>query len=142
MVFIKQQISENESKEMVLDSYVTHIHTSECNKCGTHEVWSQVFEVWCHPTKTRSTRLTSLRPVVGLDLKPLNMAIVDVPTKRIPICHHCAHAYKVVGKPEVVTVASSNQRWQETIQRKYAEPPKPQASPAPATKAVPRLDQI
>src|SRR5215471_5146208 len=140
MVFIKQQISENESKEMLLDSYVTHIHIHECN-CGAFETWSQVFEVWCHPTKTRTTRLTLLRPVVGLELKPLSMTVVQVPRKRIPICHRCAHGYKVTGKPEIVTVQSSNERWQETLHRKYAEPSKAPAPAAPV-KAVPRLDQI
>jgi hypothetical protein len=141
MVFIKQQISETESKEMILDSYVTHIHTHTCSACGGKERFSQIFEVWCHPTKTRSTRLTSLRPVVGLDLKPLNMAIVPVPAKQIPICCSCASSYRVVGKPELVTVQSSNDRWQETLHRKYAEPPKP-AQPAAPAKIIPSLDQL
>ena len=142
MVFIKQQISESEHNDMLLDSYVTHIHTHHCSRCGDQETFSQIFEVLCHPTKTRTTKLTSLRPVVGLELKPLNLAVIQVPSKLVPICHRCAGSYKVVGKPEIITVQSSNDRWQETLRRKYSEPAKEAAKPPTAPKAVPTLDQI
>lgn len=143
----KLHITESESKDMVLDSYVTYIHAHTCSSCGCVESFSQVFEVWLHPTKTRTTNLRDLRPVVGLALKPLNMAIIKVPPKMIPICCACAGSYKVVGRPEMVTVHANMDSWQETLRRKYAPPsaePKiaKTAAHSSSTKTVPRLDQI
>jgi hypothetical protein len=141
----KQTVTENESRELRLDSYVTYIHHRVCANCATTETFAQCFEVWLHPTKTRNSNLRDLRPVVG-DLKPLNMAVLNCPEKKIPICHACAASYRVVGRPEVVTVLSTNDQWQETLRRKYA--PAPAADPKVATKSsasprvIPSLDQI
>jgi hypothetical protein len=140
--------TETESKEMLFDSYVTIIHKHICTTCNMVEVFSQCFEVWLHPTKTRSSNLRDLRPVVGTHLKPMNMAQINAAERRIPICHRCVASYRVVGRPEIVTVKASNEQWQETLRNKYAPPPKAEVKVARASaaavtpKAVPSLDQI
>lgn len=145
-MFKPQQITETESRELLLDSYVTYVHSHHCANCGGITTFAQCFEVWLHPTKTRNSNLRDLRPIVGPSLKPLNMSRLDVPPKVVPICHYCVDNYKVVGRPEITTVKSSTEAWQETLRRKYAPPPaEPKVAkttaPAPA-KAVPTLDQI
>jgi hypothetical protein len=136
------QITESESRDMLLDSYVTYIHNHHCSNCGQVETFAQCFEVWLHPTKTRTSNLRDMRPVVG-PLKPLNMAVLNAPDRKIPICHHCAANYRVQGRPEIVTVKSTNDQWQETLRRKYAPAPTEKvAKPAAPARAVPTLDQI
>jgi hypothetical protein len=138
-------VTETESKELLLDSYVTFIHKHYCANCGTVETFSQVFEVWLHPTKTRSTNLRDLRPVVGLRLKPLNMTQLMAPEIQIPLCYSCISRYRVVGRPEIVTVKANNEQWQETLRRKAAPPSaevKVAKTGAATPKAVPSLDQI
>ena len=144
-MFKHQPITENESKELLFDSYVTYVHSHHCANCGAIETFSQCFEVWLHPTKTRSTNLRDLRPVVGLELKPMNMAQLDVPPRKIPICHKCVGSYKVIGSPQTVSVKTSLGEWQETLRRKY-EPPKAEpkvAKPATASKKfIPTLGDL
>ena len=141
----QQTVTETESRELLLDSYVTYIHNHHCANCGQTETFAQCFEVWLHPTKTRSSNLRDMRPVIGPALKPLNMAVLQAPERKIPICHHCAANYRVVGRPEIVTVRSTNDQWQETLRRKYAPAP---TEPKVATrssvppKVIPTLDQI
>jgi hypothetical protein len=142
-MFKPNQITETESRDMMLDSYVTHIRNHRCTNCGQTETFTQCFEVWLHPTKTRSSNLRDLRAVVGDTLKPLNMAVLTVPEKKIPICHHCASQYRVVGRPEIVIARSTNEQWQETLRRKHAQAQTEKvAKPAAPVKTVPRLDQI
>ena len=144
MTILKQSVTESESREMMLDSYVTYIHNHECSTCHHVETFSQCFEVWLHPTKTRNTNLRDLRSVIG-DLKPLSMTVLKAQPKKIPICSACVGHYKVVGKPEIVTVHTDSGSWQETLRRKYAPPPaesKAAAKPQAASKVVPTLDQI
>ena len=144
MTILRQPITESESREMMLDSYVTYIHRHECATCQNVETFSQCFEVWLHPTKSRNTNLRDLRSVIG-DLKPLNMAVLKAQPKKIPICAACVDHYKVVGKPEIVTVRTDSGSWQETLRRKYAPPAAEGKVAKPtttATKVVPTLDQI
>jgi hypothetical protein len=142
MITGKSQITESESRDMMLDSYVTYIHNNTCTSCGQTETFAQCFEVWLHPTKTRTTNLRDMRPVVGV-LKPLSMTVLNAPNRTIPICHYCAPHYRVVGRPEIVTVRSTSDQWQETLRRKY-EPAQTEkvAKPAAQAKTVPSLDQI
>jgi hypothetical protein len=138
------QITESESRDMLLDSYVTYVHTHHCTNCDGIETFSQCFEVWLHPTKTRTSNLRDMRPVVG-PLKPLNMTVLSAPGRNIPICHRCAASYRVVGRPEIVTVQSTNNQWQETLRRKYAPAPtepKVAARSSTPAKVIPSLDQI
>jgi hypothetical protein len=140
----QQTVTETEHKELLLDSYVTYIYRNYCSNCGGVETFAHCFEVWLHPTKTRNSNLRDLRPIVGA-LKPLKMTVLNAPEKQIPICHECAGRYRVAGRPELVTVQSTNDQWQETLRRKYAPAP---SEPKVATKSsaspriIPRLDEI
>jgi len=139
---VKPQITESESRELRLDSYVTYVHHHHCRNCGCDETFSQIYEVWLHPTSTRITTFKDLRPLAGLELLPLHMARIDVQVKQIPLCCQCVGTYRARGQgPKVVT----NQEWQETLRRKYtaqAEEEKIAKTSSATPKAVPRLDQI
>lgn len=138
-----QPITENESSELVLDSYVLYIHNQQCAACGALERFSQCYEVWLHPTKTRSSNLRDLRPVVG-GLKPLNMVQIAVPDKKIPVCAMCVSYYFLQGKfPAEKKI--STEAWADTLRRKYAPPsaePKIARTSDATPKMVPSLDQI
>ena len=147
-MFKPAPITENESKELLFDSYVTYINTHQCAACGSIETFSQCFEVWLHPTKSKTSSFRDLRPVVGTSLKPMNMAVIRAPARMVPICHHCATRYRVQGRPEQVAVAMNNDAWHETLRRKAAAAAPPaevkvanKSATAPS-KVVPRLDQI
>jgi hypothetical protein len=138
-----QPITESEHSALLFDSYVTYIHRHDCVACGSTETFSQCFELWVHPTKTQLSSLRDLRPVTGApDLTQVSMAVLNAPRKKIPVCHECV--VRQAG-PRVV-IPASNAAWQETLRRKYTsdqqEPKVAVKSTSPATKAVPRLDQI
>lgn len=136
----KPQITESEHSELLHDSYATYVHSHVCAACGSTETFSQCFEVWVHPTKTRLTALRDLRPVTGTTLKPMSMAVLKAPAKQIPVCHECVLSHTVAKAAPV-----SNAAWQETLRRKYTESPdEPKVAVKSTTpaKVVPRLDQI
>ena len=139
---LRGTISPSESQELALDSYVMYIHNHECTACGCCEQFSQIFEVWLHPTKTRLTNFKDLRPAVG-PLKPIPLRYIEAPHQTIPICSDCVPLYRAPAgeKSEPIT----NMAWQETLKRKYAPPsaePKVAKQSTAPTKAVPTLDQI
>lgn len=136
----KQPVTESEAKELALDSYVTYIHTQYCITCGAVETFSQCYEVWLHPTKTRNSNLRDLRPA-GKTLKPIPMAKLAIPIKHIPICARCVDNYKAPTPVQTTNAAD----WEATLRRKYEPAP---AEPKVATKSakpakhIPTLDQI
>jgi len=138
----QQRMSESESHELALDSYVMYIHNHDCAACGCTEQFSQLFEVWLHPTKTRLSNFRDLRPVVGLQLKPLALRYIEVAHIQIPLCSDCVEHYRAPAGEKSEPISSV--AWSETLKRKYAPPsaePKVAKQSTPQ-KAVPTLDQI
>ena len=136
-------ITESESRELALDSYVLYAHTNNCANCGNTEKYSQLYEVWLHPTKTRSSNLRDLRPPAG-KLKDLPIFQVAAAPRAIPICTECAtRAPRAAGGRPIQVMPLSREAWAETLKRKYAPPAAspPKAAP-PTRKVVPTLDQI
>jgi hypothetical protein len=134
-------ITESESRELALDSYVMQINHHICTNCGQAEKFSQLFEVWCHPTKTRTTGLRDLRPAAKIR-SDLPIAVVTRRERQIPLCLSCITAIRPIC-PAVAPI--SNAAWAETLKRKYAPPAaevKVAKTTTPAAKAVPTLDQI
>ena len=143
-----QTISESESHELALDSYVLYAHTNTCVNCGNTEKHSEIYEVWLHPTKTRNSNLRDLRPV-GIKLKDLPIYQVAAAPRAIPVCTECATgAPRAAGGRPIQVMPLSREAWAETLKRKYAPPAaevkiaKTTASPASPRKVVPTLDQI
>jgi hypothetical protein len=139
-----QTISESESHELALDSYVLYAHTNTCVNCGNTEKHSEIYEVWLHPTKTRNSNLRDLRPV-GIKLKDLPIYQVAAVPRAIPICTECAaRAPREASGRRIMPI--SREAWAETLKRKYAAPaPEPKVARTTATpsrKVVPTLDQI
>lgn len=137
-------ITESESKELLLDSYVMYINNHHCAACGALERFSQCFEVWVHPTKTRTTGLRDLRPISGR-LKDLPLAVLAANEKVVPICYKCSWTHQNRGKPTVAQPPLSREAWAETLKRKYAptpNEPKIATRSAASPKMVPTLDQL
>jgi len=142
-----QTITESESHELALDSYVLYAHTNNCANCGKMEKYSELYEVWLHPTKTRNSNLRDLRPVSG-KLKDLPIYQVAAMPRSIPVCTECAtHAPREAGGRPIQVMPLSREAWAETLKRKYAAPasePKVAKTTTGASprKVVPTLDQI
>jgi hypothetical protein len=122
-------ISDTEQRELRLDSYVMHIRQTICTRCGCGERWSELNEVWVHPTKTRTTGFSQQRPAAG-PLKPLQINTVEHPDRQIPICSDCIHTYQA----PTPTPTASAAEWRETLKRKYAPQPTAAVHVARATK--------
>ena len=142
-----QTITESESHELALDSYVLYAHTNNCANCGKMEKYSQLYEVWLHPTKTRNSNLRDLRPVAG-KLKELPIYQVAAAPRAIPVCTECATgAPRCAGGRPIQVMPLSREAWAETLKRKYAQPTAAEVKVArttatPSRKVVPTLDQI
>ena len=138
----KPQITASESQELALDSYVMYIHNHECSTCGCCEQFSQIFEVWLHPTRTRLSNFRTLRPIVGA-LKPIGLHYIELQHTTIPICSDCVPLYRAPQGEKNKPISSV--AWEETLKRKYAPQaaePKVAKQSATPQKAVPTLDQI
>lgn len=129
-------ISETTASEMILDSYVMQRSRQRCLHCDTIEAYSTIFEVWTHPTKTRTTGVRSLRVFVGT-LKKLPLAIVDLPERTIPTCYDCVEDFETEGEKPIAPV--SRESWEATLRRKYT--PEPSRSDS-APKHVPTLESL
>src|SRR5258706_678833 len=82
------KISESEADQLQLDSFVMHIKTHLCSNCGCGEQFSDLFEVWAHPTKTGGrSALHVLRPATTLHRLPI--AYILFPINMVPICSEC-----------------------------------------------------
>lgn len=132
-----QLISESTAAEMVIDSYVVHRSTQSCKTCLSVECYSTIFEVWVHPTKTRTTGVRSLKLSVG-ELKNLPIAIVDLPERAVPTCYDCVETYAPHGSTPIPP--ASRLAWEETLKRKYAAPEP--ARSAPRESHIPTLESL
>jgi hypothetical protein len=136
--------TETESVEMVHDSYLMHIHNVHCTRCRGGERYTDLYEVWIHPTKTRTTGLKQLRKYTGA-LKDMHVAYVELPISFIPICSDCVATYKSATDKTPLREADTAS-WAETLKRKYtptavAETKIARAS-SPAAKHIPTLDEL
>jgi len=135
--------SENEAKELVHDSYVMHIHTNVCRHCGCGERYQTMFEVWTHPTKTHTTGLKQMRPLMTDQLKDLHIAYIELPDQAIPICSDCIQTYKS-ATDKTPQLAADAGAWADTLRRKYT-PEKKEVKIArqyAAGKQIPTLDEL
>jgi hypothetical protein len=137
MAHIHHLINEVEAKALKLDSYVMHIHTQICQNCSCGERFSQLFEVWTHPDKTRTTGFRKLQPAQRLD-HSLDVAFIELPEAQIPICSDCVDQYEI--RPEEKPIrAISRLEWEQMLKRKHTPAPAPSQSTKPAP---PTLDQL
>lgn len=118
---MQPKLTETEAIELKLDSYMMQIHHTTCLRCKSGEQYSQLFEVWIHPIKTRHTGYRDLRPATQF-LRDLPMSYIELPTRAIPICSDCVHTYQCSAAP-IPANAASNAAWAETLKRKYAAAP-------------------
>ena len=130
-------ISETTASEMVIDSYLMQRSRQRCLCCDSVEAYSTIFEVWTHPTKTRTTGVRSLRVFAPLTkLKALPMAIVDLPERVVQCCYDCVETFEIEGENPIAP--ASREAWEETLRRKYAAP-EPKLT---SEKHVPSLESL
>lgn len=132
------KITETEAVELTLDSYLMRIHHTQCLRCKSGEQFSELFEVWVHPTKTRHTGFRDLRPATQF-LRDLPMSYFELPLRAIPICSDCVHTYRCTASP-IPANAASNAAWAETLKRKYAQAAPQEIKVARATQPTTRKD--
>jgi hypothetical protein len=133
-----RQITEQESRELIHDSYVMYIHHQDCLNCNCAEEYSQMYEVWIHPIKTRTSGFRDLRFLTSSSLQDhLPIAAVALTPRQIPYCSECIMTYKPRETGNTIPLVSRNE-WAATLKRKYT----PAAQPPKAARATPTLDQI
>lgn len=130
------QLTEGDANLLFHDSYVMHIKTNQCLSCGCGERHSQIFEVWAHPTKTRTSNLHVLRTVTSHQLKDLEIAYIELPPSSILLCSECVNTFVHPNRSSTIGIAS-REAWAETLRRKYT--PVPTAAPA---QAEPTLEML
>lgn len=132
-------ITENDATEMLLDSYIMHRGRQRCLNCDCMESYSTLFEVWIHPTKTRTTGLTSLRLWTGpAAMKALPLAFLTLPVRSIPVCDDCIEAFEPHGEAPIPH--ASREAWADTLRRKYT--PEPASRSESAKPSAPTLDML
>src|SRR5215472_5540714 len=114
----QRKATEAETHELVHDSYLMRIHNTCCARCGSGERYQELFEVWIHPTKTATTGLKQMRPVMTDQLKDMHIAYIEMPDARIPICSDCISTYKC-ATDQTPTKACTPEAWADTLKRKY-----------------------
>jgi hypothetical protein len=136
------KITEAEAVELTLDSYLMQIHNTTC-LCGSGERYGLLYEVWTHPTKTRTSGFRELRPARGR-LRDLPIAYVEMPEHGQPVCSDCVQNYKTPTNKESIPAISA-QAWAETLKRKYApevKQPKVARSAGAAGIPAPTADEL
>lgn len=134
------QVTESDAALLFHDSYVMHIKTHLCTSCQCGERFSQLFEVWAHPTKTRKTNLHVLRAVTSLQLKDLEIVYIELPQTTVPLCSECVNTFVHPNRVSTIGVAS-RAAWAETLRRKYA-PAEPAEGPSNRAKHTPTLEDL
>jgi hypothetical protein len=130
-------LTESDAALLIHDSYVMHRKTQLCESCGCGEQFSELFEVWIHPTKTRSTNLHVLRRAGAGALKDLEIAYISLPSISIPLCSECVETFVHPNRISTIGMAS-RAAWMDTLRRKYT----PAEAAKPAAKPEPSLDQL
>lgn len=113
-------LSESEAGQFELSSYVLIARTHHCKHCFAVQNWSDLHEVWTHPTKTALTNAKILKAAAfvapGYDIATVNTPIITV-----PICHECADKIDESHNANRVFPALSYSAWADTLQRKAKE---------------------
>jgi len=139
-----RRATETESKELIHDSYVMYIHTNICSRCGCGERYHELFEVWVHPVKTRTTGLRQQRRLMTTQLQDKHISYIELPDQSVPICSDCVSTYKS-STDKTPTAEPSLSAWADTLKRKAADAAKPAEkiarTSAPA-KRIPTLDEL
>ena len=123
-------LTETDSTELQLDSYVMHIHNTLCAHCDSGERYGEMFEVWTHPTKTRLSGYRQLKPQASGPLKDLPITYLSLPTRQVMVCSDCIDTYQSPSSREPIQAISA-QAWAETLKRKYTPQPTAEKTPTP-----------
>jgi hypothetical protein len=130
------QLSETEAAALQHDSYVLQKRMNICRRCGGMETFTELYEVWCHPTRTGKTGLIQRRKCSEIKLG-YPIASVMTPSTSLPVCMACVETYDPAGAANFPPVSAG--QWQETLKRKYA----PQVDEAKKPgKLTPSLDML
>lgn len=116
---LRPQISEAEAAALQLDSYVMHIKGQLCLHCSAGAEWSELYEVWTHPTKTRISALNVLKPTATLQ-GGLAIVYIRLPVTSVPICSECVEKLTVDDLPRAIP-ATTRSQWAETVRKKAVD---------------------
>ena len=130
------QLTEADSSALTLDSYIMHVKSQLCRHCDGGAEWGELYEVWTHPTKTRSSALHVLRSA-SIIRDGMSVAYIKLPTASVPVCSECISTYRAPMLDTPSIEAPTRAAWNETLRRKYA--PEPASA---KTKAEPSLDSL
>jgi hypothetical protein len=124
--------SEPQAAEFLLDSYLMHRKTTHCCRCNSDNTTSEVFEVQVHPTR----KIRRLVPASSIK-EGFAIGISTLQVRQQPACFVCFDTLPQDSKPQF----ANEDEWRRTIQRKYANQPKP-ASATSVAKEGPTLEDL
>lgn len=138
-------LTEGESAQFELSSYVLISRSHACASCTQIQTYSDINEVWTHPTKTALSNAKILK--AARTIKPgYPIASVATPVVSIPICHECIDGADFF--PEQTHESGrefpplSMTEWASTIQRKALQAQDERREAAKASRPAPSLDML
>ena len=128
------------AQDLLLDSYVMHVHTHHCRNCTSTEQFSSLYEVWVDPRKPTTRQLKPYTSCLPLK-STLRVNYLNLPDHTVPVCSDCISTYDQEAAP---LPAADPRSWAETIKRKYTPEPSvvKLATRSAPTKAIPSLDDL
>lgn len=136
---LRPHLTEAEATALQLDSYVMHIRSQHCVNCAAGAEWSELYEVWTHPTKTRISSLNVLKPTAMLQ-GGMEIVYIRLPIATVPICSECVATITTADLPRPLPAANRSQ-WSDTLRRKAVEREEA-ALRAPRPIAIPSLGDL
>lgn len=134
-----QTVTESDAAALQLTSYVMHIRSHQCAHCQSGAEWSELYEVWTHPTKTSLSALNVLRPTATLH-GGMEIVYISLSIKTVPICSECVAGITTDDLPRPLPAASRSS-WADTIKRKALDAVEAARS-APRQTHTPKLEDL
>lgn len=135
-----RQISEGEANQFELTSYVLMIRTNACTSCSAIHNFSELHEVWTHPTKTALNNAKILKGAKTLQ-PGFPIATVETPVQNVPLCQECYTTIDTGAARAFPPVSYT--AWADTLQRKAQDLIEVRREAAARTnKPTPTLDQL
>jgi protein-arginine kinase activator protein McsA len=136
----RQFVSEADADMLELNSYLLSIKSHTCRNCQKHHSWSELQEVWTHPTKTVSSALRVLRFTQSIQ-KGYEVAYINHAPMETPVCHECVTTFASEGTRTSSAIDAT--AWAQTLRRKAQEQQADKRAAAnPSPRRAPTLGEL
>lgn len=135
-----RKISEGEAGQFEMSSYVLIARTHSCTNCNAIQNFSDLHEVWTHPTKTALSSAKIMKAARRVE-SGFDIATVVTPVIVVPVCHECVGTIDSSANRAFPAVSYS--AWSDTLKRKALQLAEDRrAATAARVKPEPGLDLL